>query len=113
MKKQLMTVLTAMSVTLLSLPAGAQTTTGRPEYWNHGWDWAPGHMIFGSLMMVVFWGGIIVAIVLAVRSFGGGKSHDATPPASGNEALDILKDRFARGEIDKEEFGERKRLLSV
>ncbi len=112
MQRQLMTALTAVSVTLLSLPAGAQTTIGQPEYWHHGWDWGWGHMIFGSLMMVVFWGGIIIAIVLVARSFGRGTSHGATHPASRNRALDILKDRFARGEIDKEEFEGRKRLLS-
>ena len=112
MQKQLMTALTAVSVTLLSLPAGAQTTIGQSEYWHRGWDWGWGHMIFGSLMMVVFWGGIIIAIVLVARSFGGGTSHGATHPASRNRALDIIKDRFARGEIDKEEFDERKRLLS-
>jgi len=114
MQKQLMTVLMATSLTLLSLPAGAQGTNGRPEYWHHGWDsgWGWGHMVFGSLMMVVFWGGIIVAIVLAVRSFGGGTSHGTAPPASRNTAFDILKDRLARGEIENEEFEERERLLS-
>ena len=75
-----------------------------PEY-RHMWgDWGWGHMIFGSLMMVLFWGGIIVAVVLLFRWLGGG--------STGKTALDILKERFARGEIDKEEFEERKRLLS-
>jgi putative membrane protein len=32
--------------------------------------------------------------------------------AQGNRALEILEERFARGEIDKEEFEERKQLLS-
>ena len=77
-----------------------------------GWDWGWGHMIFGSLMMVLFWGGIIVVIVLAVRWLGSGSSHGTMPATSRNKALDILQERFARGEIDKEEFEERKRLLS-
>jgi len=61
-----------------------------------GWGYGPG--ILGGLMMLVFWGLIIALIVMAVRWFsdqrgGGGKSSDA---------LDILKDRLARGEIDPE-----------
>ncbi len=112
MRKTLMNALIPMSLTLASLPAAAQTTGGRPEYWHDGWDWGWGHMIFGSLMMVIFWGGIIFAIVLAVRWLGGRSPHEAAPSASRKTALDILQERFARGEIDKEEFEERKRLLS-
>jgi putative membrane protein len=63
-------------------------------------------------MMILFWGGIILAIVFAVRWLGGATSHSAAPPTSRKSALDILQDRFARGEIDKDEFEERKRLLS-
>ena len=51
----------------------------------------------------------VVAIIVAVRWAGGGTPQATTPPAS---ALEILKERFARGEIDKQEFEERQRLLS-
>ncbi len=69
-------------------------------------------MIFGSFMMVLLWGGIILVIVLAVRWLGGGSPPAAGSPPTGSKALAILEDRFARGEIDKEEFEERRRLLS-
>jgi putative membrane protein len=68
-------------------------------------DW-PGPWAFGPLMM-------IVAIVLCgammffmMRGMGGmmGGGHRSRP-------LDILKERFARGEITQTEFGERRRLL--
>jgi putative membrane protein len=107
-----MNALIPLSAALVPLPALAQTAADRPDYWHHGWDWGWGHMLFGSLMMVLFWGGIILVIVLAVRWLGGKSSHGAAPPASRKGALDILEERFARGEIDKEEFEERKRLLS-
>ncbi|MFQ5937200.1 MAG: SHOCT domain-containing protein [Acidiferrobacterales bacterium] len=68
-------------------------------------------MIFGSLMMVLFWGGVIIVVVLLVRWLSSGSTGMGPPPA-GKTALDILKERFVRGEIDKEEFEERKRLLS-
>ncbi len=112
MRKKIMNALMPMSLTLASLPAAAQTVTERPDYWHYGWEWGWGHMIFGSLMMILFWGGIIVALVVAGRWLGGGSSHGTTPATSRNKALDILQERFARGEIDKEEFEERRRLLS-
>ena len=112
MRKRLMSALIPMSLTVASLPAVAQTTGDRPDYGHYGWDWGWGHMMFGSLMMILFWGGIILAIVLAVRWLGGATSHSAAPPTSRKSDLDIVQDRFARGEIDMDEFEERKRLLS-
>ncbi len=111
MRKYLKTALAAPAA-LASLPALAQTPAGRADYLHYGWDWGWGHMIFGSLMMILFWGGIILVIVLASRRLGSGSSHSTAQPAAGKAPLDILHERFARGEIDKEEYEERKRLLS-
>ncbi len=112
MRKKLMNALIPMSLTMASLSAAAQTTGDRPDYGHYGWDWGWGHMMFGGLMMILFWGGIILVIVLGVRWLGDRSSHSAAPPASRKGALDILQERFARGEIDKEEFEDRRRLLS-
>ncbi len=46
----------------------------------------------------------------AVRGYPGMTFHPHPPP--GETLLDILKERFARGEIDREGFEEGKRLLS-
>jgi putative membrane protein len=75
--------------------------------WDGGWHgW-----FFGPLMMV-FWLAILVGVVvLALRLFGiigPGAKPQAKP---GSDALDILRERFARGEIDKAEFEERRTLL--
>ncbi len=96
----------------VSLPTLAQAPADRPGYWHSGWDWGWGHMFFGSLMMILFWGGIVLLIILAVRWIGGGPTHRHAPLAARKTPIDILQERFARGEIDKDEFEERKRLLS-
>lgn len=69
-----------------------------------GSDW-----FWGSLMMIVFWGGLVAAIVFGVRAFGGG-SRRSSGEATDAEA--ILETRFARGEISQEEFEERRRVLT-
>ncbi len=71
-------------------------------------DWMPmmPMMGFGMLFMAVFWVALIVGGVLLVKWFmgqGGASREDS--------ALEILKKRYARGEINKQEFEERKRDL--
>jgi putative membrane protein len=69
-----------------------------------GWGgYGYGMGIFGGLVMLVFWGLIIVGVVLLVRwawdpGRGAGHERGAETP------LDIVKRRYARGEITKEEY---------
>ncbi|MBI2849220.1 MAG: SHOCT domain-containing protein [Chloroflexi bacterium] len=63
----------------------------------------------GWLFPLVFWGGIITAIVLLIR--GAGATSKTSPPPSGETALDVLKKRYASSEITKEEFEEKKKDL--
>jgi putative membrane protein len=92
----------------LALPAVAQEP---PPGWRYGpmWEGHWGWMFMGPLMMIIFVAAVVVFVVLALRWIGGGAHHGA-PPAT-RTPLDILKERFARGEIDKAEFEERRRLL--
>lgn len=62
--------------------------------------------MIGGLMMLVFWGLVIFLIVVAVRRFTNGNSAPKQP-----DALDVLRDRFAKGEINEEEFQKRKSTL--
>lgn len=72
---------------------------------GHGW----GLMGFGMIGATLFWILLIVAIVLLVKMlWGSGSGIGRTQEKS---ALDILKERYARGEIEKEEFEQKKRDL--
>ena len=66
---------------------------------------------FGWIFMILWWVLIIVGIVALVKWVG---TSSAAGGRSGGEsrALDILKERYARGEIDEQEFQKRKRDLS-
>ena len=75
---------------------------------GHGWGWRWG-MGFGMIDMVLFWVLVIFGIVVLVRRVGGSSASSGPPPSK--TALDILNERYARGEIDKQEFVERKRDL--
>ena len=76
--------------------------------WDGGW---PG-MIFGPLFMILVLALVIGGAVLLVRWVAGpGPGPTSHPPPPNRTALDILRDRYASGEIDKEEFEERRRVL--
>lgn len=68
-------------------------------------------VFFGPLMMIVVIAAVVVVVVLIVRWLGG-PGYAAHPPAAHHRsAVDILKERFAKGEIDKAEYEERRRVL--
>lgn len=101
-----------LAAALAWLPAQAQATTDRPDLWHYGQDWGWGHMVFGSVMMLLVWGAIIVGIVMLVRWLSASQAHAPISTPARNRALEILQERFARGDIDEAEFEKRKRLLS-
>jgi putative membrane protein len=74
--------------------------------WAYGgmWLW----MVFGFLLFVLFWGAIIWLIVWAIKKATERRGSES---ASQN-ALDIAKARYARGEITKEQFEQIKTDLS-
>ena len=71
------------------------------------WDWSSGYgwgmMLGGSLMMLLFWGGLALLVVLAVRGFSGSKQTDI--------ASETLRRRLASGEISAEEYERTRKTL--
>ena len=68
-----------------------------------------GGMWFMPILMIVFWGLVIWGIVALVR--GVAPSGNTGPANQADSALEILKRRYARGEITKREYEERKKDL--
>ena len=77
-----------------------------------GMGWGTGSMIFGGFAMIVFWAVTIAVIVLLVRWMSGAEPLRRGERQPSKTPLEILKERFAKGEIDKDEFEERRKLLS-
>jgi putative membrane protein len=66
---------------------------------------------FGWLGMFIFWIVVIFFIALVVKWFLQQGRSEPRGPAQGESALEILKKRYARGEINKEEFEQKKKDL--
>ena len=61
---------------------------------------------FGWTMMILLWIAVLIVIIWAIRSLS------TKPTPTTQTPLELLKQRFAAGEIDQEDFEERKQLLS-
>ena len=77
-------------------------------WWDWGsWWWGMGLMMF---LMIVFWGGVIALIVWAIARFTRREAQGEMRGEKRN-SLDIAKERYARGEITKEQFEQLKKDL--
>ena len=74
----------------------------------HDMYFGPWHL-FSSLL---WWAFVILLVVWVFRWLGGGRrKHWRDIMMNQNSALNILKERFAKGEINKEEYEEKKKVL--
>ncbi len=67
-----------------------------------GWGYA-----LGITGMVLFWVVLVLAIVFAVRYLDRGRGESLAPPSPPPTAEQVLAGRFARGEIDADEYRQR------
>jgi putative membrane protein len=87
--------------------SGALSAQGRMYEWHWEmhpmwWGWGIGMMA----MMFLFWALVIVGLIVGIRwLLGQGKATRS------DSALEILRQRYARGEINKEEFESKKKDL--
>ena len=73
----------------------------------NGWGWGWGMMGMGLLFMVLFWALVILGIVALIKGLRG-SSGSVT-----NRSFDILKERYARGDITREQFEQMKRDIGA
>jgi len=91
-------------------PAAA---AAQERVYEWGWGMHPMWGVWGAwgigmmLMMLVFWGAVIVGIVLGIRWLVS-QGRESRP----DSALEVLRQRYARGEINRDEFEAKKRDLS-
>jgi putative membrane protein len=93
-------------------PALAQTRA-QPPYRGPGMmgDGGWGGWLFGPLTVVLLVVAVVVLAVAAARWLGASGKTTGGPQPAHKTALDILKERYARGEIDSDEFREKRRLI--
>ncbi len=97
---------------LAALPSPA-LAQGAPGYYADHMMWGGGwHGWFLGPLMMVFWLALLVgAVILVLRWLGASNRIEPRRTKAGSDALEILRARFAKGEIDMAEFEERRALL--
>ena len=111
MRTTLMLALAA-PMTLPVTTALAQST----ERYAHGHGFMGGHWggwFMGPVMMLILIVAVVVVVIWIVRQLGGNASQHPNDQygSPAKTPLDILKERFAKGEIDRGEFDERRKVL--
>jgi len=110
---------------LIGLPAlmlvfSAETALAQWRGYDN-WGMGPGMMggygtmgWFGPIFMIAFWILIIVGLVFLIKWLvQSTRKEKESFNYGGGRAMDILKERYARGDIDREEFEQRKRDLQA
>jgi putative membrane protein len=115
-------VLVVLTIFATSGLFGSGSMMGQGDMMGQGWDVLS---VFGMVLMMLgvvlvpllLLGGLIAVIVLAVTQLGSGGHAASGRHAAGSagvheqSAEEALRQRFARGEIDAEEYEERHRVL--
>ncbi len=101
-----------LGLTFIFLQSGnAFARWGQPfGGWQMGDGWGMGGI--GMVMMLAFWGLVIVALFFFIKWMMQASKGQTNNQPTGAGALDILKERYARGEIEKEEYEAKKADLN-
>lgn len=94
-------------------PVAALADNAGEGFGHGGMMGGGGYMFYGPLMMILVIAAVVAIVVLMVRWIGGtghmARGGQSTP--AGKSPQDILKERYARGEMTTKEFEERRKVL--
>lgn len=111
LRRQRARTLVAAVAASLAIPASSAFAQSDaywgPHMWGN-WGW-----FFGPFMMLAVLVLIVFLTALSVRWLGGVGTGGGVRAQPEKTALDMLRERFARGEIDKQEFEDRRRTLGT
>ena len=111
-------VVAAFCVAATSAMAQVGEIPSRNGFYDHGHDmmwgsnqWGGFGMVLGPIFMILIVVGIVAGIIYLLRLFGM-SGPAVSSHAAHDRALALLKESYAKGEIDSTEFTERKKLLA-
>ena len=112
--------ISAGTITALALSIVFFSSTEALAQWgnNQSWHMGPGMMggwgmgWFGGIFMMIFWVLILVGLIFLIKWLIQSTNRAKSDAGNGNRAIEILKERYARGEIEKVEFETTKLDLS-
>jgi putative membrane protein len=94
----------------MGLPAAVQAQTAQPGHYSpmhDGWYWwMPLHGLLWLLMVAA----VVVGVAVLIRYLWSGTASQG--PAPGSSAVNHLDERYARGEINRDEYLQRKRDIT-
>jgi putative membrane protein len=112
--------ITKGTIATLSLSFILFLTTPALAQWgdNRGWHMGSGMMggwgmgWFGGIFMMIFWVLVLVGLVLLIKWLIQATSRDRSDACGSDRALEILKERYARGEINTDEYDAKKKVIA-
>jgi len=105
MKRFMSAIVALAAVGMTAAPAAAQMMGYGDGWYGHGGRWGPLHGLLPLLLLAV----LVVAVVLSIRAFWHVGGRDERGGRS--SALGALDARYAKGEIERDDYLQRKKDL--
>lgn len=111
MKKSLLVSVGVLFLPLLAFADRGYIGQSMMGYGYMGSGWNSVFGVLGLLLEILFWVFVITIFVFIIRHMLSGKKRMYWGCGRGDGALHTLRERYAKGEIDQEEFQTRKKVL--